>query len=223
MREIDGALSSILGHDATRPIYLIDIDMAGQEHHSTNGSHIVGETLWVGGEASLVAAEDWAAAQIRMFPTPTRVASVVSGGWRYRSARVWLLGMQESPVAIEPGYAEEGYSLEGLVYADPLLLLDGQMVGADADAESVYIDIAHRARIGQYAPRHRFAPPLANHLPQPGQVLVWEGEHYTLRSRFDPSLRAILQQIGARTRAAAPPRIVRAVDRGIAAIRGRLS
>ena len=155
---------TILASDATAPIYLIDIDLTGEQHLSTNGTHLIDTTLYESGEVSLQSIDGFETARIFIPRTAERDAAILAGGWRGKECRIWLLPSEGGE---EPTQGER------------ILLLDGVLDAAES-LEWAEVTVVHRAFLARWAPWIRIAPPIANHLPPAGSVLEWEGERVTL-------------------------------------------
>lgn len=183
MREADALQSALLSEDATRPIYLVEMQFGDEpEYLSTNGAQTVGVTAYAGSDVGVSGMGDWTQARVRLMPTAARSAALLSPDWRGRPCRIYLMPCSEYPELIEPGYVEPGYALQGVVKADPMLLLDGVITGG-AIGQYVELEISHRALLRRWTPRLRIAAPTCNHLPPPGTRLTWEGDTYILEAR----------------------------------------
>jgi len=183
MRATDAAQDAILAERFTRPIYMVEIDIGGQEYLSTNGDVTVAGIDYTGADVGLRSIQNWSSAVVSLLPTPERVAQVVSQSWRYGRCRISLLPATYYPLLIQPGYVADGYFLQGAVYADPMLLVDGELTAASFSGDRVEFTVASRVSVGRWLPAARIAPPICNHLPKPGTVIVWEGDRYTLEAR----------------------------------------
>lgn len=183
MREVDSLQAAVLTEDVTRPIYLIETHFGDEpEYLSTNGDQVIDLITYHGSDAGVTGIGEWSQARIRLTPNPSRVASLISPDWRGRMCRIYLLPCSEYPEFIEPGYVEPEYALQGVVKADPLLLLDGVLTGGSL-AQYVELEVSHRALLRRWTPRLRIAPPTCNHLPPAGTRLTWEGVTYLLEAR----------------------------------------
>lgn len=183
MRDTDTLQAAVLAEDVTRPIYLVEMQYADEpEYLSTNGTQTVGLTTYTGSDVGVAGMGDWTQARIRLMPTPARSAALLSPDWRGQPCRIYLLPCSEYPEFIEPGYVEPAYALQGVVKADPMLLLDGVITGGSL-GQYVELEISHRALLRRWTPRIRIAPPTCNHLPPPGTRLTWEGETFILEAR----------------------------------------
>lgn len=168
MRDLTAGQLAALTGEATRPTFLVSIRFAGSGKLSTNGDVVVTDTTYLGEDIGIDAMEDWTRATIRLRPTVERVSYALTSAWRGSSARIYLL----------PRPLVEGtYTGDDLV-----LLLDGVLVGATL-GEQLELTVLHRSIVGQWSPRIRIAKPFCNHLPQPGTVLTWQGDVYTLEAR----------------------------------------
>jgi hypothetical protein len=183
MRTTDSEQSALLDSRVTKPIYLVEIAIDGQEYLSTNGTQDVDGVTYVGADVGLRSIQNWSSAVVSLLPTPARVAQVVSQSWRYGRCRVSLRPATYYPLLIQPGYVADGFFIQGDVYADPILLIDGELVSASLSGDRVEFTVAHRVSVGRWLPAARIAPPLCNHLPKPGTVVTWEGDRYTLEAR----------------------------------------
>lgn len=179
MREITADQESLLAERGTVPIYLIDL---GDERLSTNGDRVIDDVLYAGGDAAVAGLDNWTRARIRLNPSSARVQHAVSDQWRGLSCRIQLLPAVNYRQLIEPGYYEEGTAIDGFYTGDPIVLLDGVLVGASMGA-AVEFDAAHRAYAARWVPPIRITAPWANHLPKPGAVFLWQGDNYTLEAR----------------------------------------
>lgn len=183
MRDADALQTTLLAEDATRPIYLVEMQFGDEpENLSTNGAQTVGFTTYAGSDVGVSGMGDWTQARIRLMPTAARSAALLSPDWRGRPCKIYLLPCSEYPELIEPGYVEPGYALQGVVKADPMLLLDGVITGG-AIGQYVELEVSHRALLRRWTPRLRISAPTCNHLPPPGTRLAWEGDIYILESR----------------------------------------
>lgn len=182
MRDLAADQLEIVSHRETMPVYLVEINLSGQERLSTSGDRTVGDEVYAGGDVGVRGLDNWAAAQIRLRATPERVAQVLAPGWRGADCRIWLLPYYEYPRLIEDGYYDDGLAMSGPYTAAPILLLDGVLTGA-AVGDAVELSVAHRAAVARWVPGIRIAAPLCNHLPRPGTVFTWAGDNYTLEAR----------------------------------------
>lgn len=183
MRSTTAAQDEVLALRFTRPIYLVEIAIDGQEYLSTNGDVTVGGITYAGADVGLRSVQNWSSAAVSVLPTPARVAQVVSQSWRYGRCRISLLPATYYPLIIQPGYVEEGFFVQGPQYAEPMLLVDGELTSASLSGDRVEFTVASRVSVGRWLPAARIAPPLCNHLPKPGTVITWEGDRYTLEAR----------------------------------------
>lgn len=183
MLNVTASQQALLDEAVTKPIYLIDIEFPTPESLSTNGDQTVGAVTYIGGEIGLSAAADWATASVRLPPSAARVQTLIAGDWRGKSAQIYLLPAVDYPLRIVPGYVKAGYGRQGFVVDDPILLIDGILTGASADASALTIEVTHRGRVGKWAPRIRLMPPICNWLPAPGTRLTWAGEVFVLEAR----------------------------------------
>lgn len=182
MRSLDAEQLALVSARETMPIYLVEINLAGQELLSTNGDQTVGTSLYVGGDVAVAGLNNWTTAKIRLRATAARVGQITSAGWRNSTCRIWLMPAVRWPFLVDEGYYESEYTLEGLQSATPILLLDGVLTGATA-SETVELDCVHRAMVAKWVPGIRIAAPLCNHMPRPGTTFSWEGENFTVEAR----------------------------------------
>ena len=175
MRDLSEKQSHAVFSEATRPTFLVTLNFGDLQTFSTNGTISLGETTWVGEDASVQGLEDWSRAEIRLRPTPERVALALTQDWRGSEVHIELL-----PVVVydDDDFWEDPAPAD----ADRILLLDGVLTSA-AVGETLDLTVVHRAFVGQWSPRIRIAKPWANHLPQPGTTFVWQGDVYTLEAR----------------------------------------
>lgn len=183
MLNVTASQQVLLDEAVTKPIYLIDIEFPTPQSLSTNGDQTVGANTYLGGEIGLSAAADWATASVRMPPSVARMQTLIAGDWRGKSAQVYLLPAVNYPQRIAAGYVKAGYGRQGFVVDDPILLIDGILTGASADASALTVEITHRGRVGKWAPRIRLMPPICNWLPAAGTRLSWAGEIFVLEAR----------------------------------------
>lgn len=183
MLDVTASQQALLDEAVTRPIYLIDLEFPTPLSLSTNGDQTVGAVTYLGGEIGLSAAADWATASVRMPPSVARMQILIAGDWRGKSAQIYLLPACNYPQRIAAGYVKDGYARQGFVTADPILLIDGILTGASADASALTVEITHRGRVGKWAPRIRLMPPICNWLPAAGTRLSWAGEVFVLEAR----------------------------------------
>lgn len=183
MRDTTSAQDAVLDRRFTKPVYLVEIEVDGQEYLSTNANQEVGGQTWIGGQVMLKRIENGVRASIALRPTPERMAQFESQSWRYGSCRISLLPGTSFPLIWAEGYAADGYAYQGDVFADPILLIDGELVSGSVGPSSVDFEIAHRISVGRWLPAVRIAPPICNHLPRVGTVITWEGDRYMLEAR----------------------------------------
>lgn len=183
MRQITSDQQDSLDKRDTRPIYLIDLYIEGDERYSTNGTQTVGLVEYAGADIGLVAIDNWAGARIKLLPTPVRVAQLLSQVWRHGSCRVYLLPTGSYPLIFQPGYVQAGYGIQGEHQSVPILLVDGELTSATLGPERCELTVSHRVTVGRWLPALRIDPPLCNHLPRSGEVVVWENEKFTLEAR----------------------------------------
>ena len=183
MREIDAEQRAALEGRATRPVYLVDLYIAGDERFSTNGDQALGLVAYPGSDIGLASVDNWQSASIRLLPTPARVAQLVSQAWRHGYCRISLLPVLEYPQWLQAGYVEDDYALQGLRQSAPILLVDGELTGAALSSERIEFTVSHRVSAGRWLPALRIDPPLCNHLPRPGEVIEWDNEKFTLEAR----------------------------------------
>lgn len=175
----DAALASRF----TKPIYLLEIEIDGQEYLSTNGDVTVGTQVYAGSSCAVRSIGNGENASIALRPTAERVAQFVSQSWRYGRCRISLLPGRNVLEYFEPDYVEDDYGEQGDVFAEPMVLLDGELTDGRMSANAVEFTVANRIAVGRWLPAVRIAPPICNHLPTIGRVVTWEGDRYTLESR----------------------------------------
>ena len=183
MRATTAAQDAVLAERFTRPIYLVEVAIDGQEYLSTNGDVELDGIAYTGADVGLRSIENWSSAVVSLLPTPERVAQVVSQSWRYGRCRISLLPATYYPLLIQPGYVADGYFIQGAVYGEAMLLVDGELTAASYSGDRVEFTVASRVSVGRWLPAARIAPPLCNHLPKPGTTITWEGDRYTLEAR----------------------------------------
>ena len=183
MRPVSEQQETALLSRSTRPVYLIDLYISGDERYSTNGDQMVGLTAYAGADIGLSSIDNWASASIKLLPTPGRISQLVSQVWRHGYCRIYLLPVAKYQQITQPGYVAAGYGIQGLAQAESMLLLDGELTGADMGAERCEFTVSHRVSVGRWIPALRIDPPLCNHLPRPGEIIVWENEKFTLEAR----------------------------------------
>lgn len=183
MLSVTSGQSELINESVTKPIYLIDIEFPTEEHLSTNGDQTVGAITYLGGEIGLSAAADWATASVRLPPSVARMQALITGDWRGKPAKIYLLPAVNYPQRLADGYVQPGYARDGFVVDDPILLIDGVLTGASGDSGAITIEITHAGRVGKWAPRIRLMPPICNWLPAPGTRLSWAGEIFVLEAR----------------------------------------
>lgn len=182
MIDLTAGQLSVISGQTTSPIYLIDLEYSGLEYLSTSGDREVGSIQYSGGDIGVMGMDNWTRASLKLRPTPARVASLTSNGWRNQTARIWLLPAVQYPTIIQSGYVESGYAAEGYRQDDPVLLLDGVIVNAGM-TDVLELSVSHRAFVNKWTPRLRINNVWANHLPQAGTRFLWEGDNYILESR----------------------------------------
>lgn len=183
MRVITADQRALLSERATQPVYLVELFIAGEERFSTNGDRAIGVVSYPGSDIGLSAIDNWQSASIKLRATPARVAQMLSQVWRYGYCRISLLTAMEYPQWLQSDYVEESYAIQGRYQAEPILLLDGELTGAAMSSDKVEFTVSHRVTVGRWLPALRIDPPLCNHLPRPGEVIVWENEKFTLEAR----------------------------------------
>lgn len=182
-RTTTAAQDAALDRRITKPVYLVEITIEGQEYLSTNGAREVDGITYASG-VNLRGIQNWSSAVVTLPPTPERMAQFVSQSWRYGRCRISLLPATTYPLLIQPGYVEEGFFIQGDVYGETMLLIDGELTSAAMSGEGqIEFTVANRISVGRWLPAARIAPPLCNHLPKPGTVITWEGDRYTLEAR----------------------------------------
>lgn len=182
-RTIDADQTAALSRRETRPIYLVDIEVDGQEYLCTNGTYTVNGNTYIGADVGITSIENWSAARIKLLVNPARVAQFVSQSWRYGTCAIYLLPSTYDPEIYQDDYVEDDYAIQGEVLADPILLIDGELTSAMMGSDKIEFTIANRVSVGKWLPGLRIAPPICNYLPKAGTVIVWEGDNYTLEAR----------------------------------------
>lgn len=182
-REIDSNQRAALARPDTRPIYLVELYISSTERFSTNGDQVVGLETFSGADVGLSSVDNWQSATIKLRPSPDRVAQVVSQEWRHGRCQISLLPTATYGLIYPPGYMQDGYGIQGQFNSQPLLLVDGELTSADLSSDRVNFTVSHRFTVGRWVPALRIDPPLCNHLPKPGEVVVWENEKFTLEAR----------------------------------------
>lgn len=181
-RSVTVSQDELLRQPVTRPVFLIDILVDAQEHLSTNGDLVVGDTVYTASTVELVNIDDWRQAKIGLPSTPARTQQFLSQSWRSGACKVWLVPSVYAPFLIDDDYVEDDYALEGYVIDAPILLVDGELTEAEK-GENIVFTVENRISIGRWLPGIRLAAPVFNHLPKAGRVFVWEGERFTLEAR----------------------------------------
>lgn len=179
---------AILAERFTKPVYLVDIEIDGQEYLSTNGTMVVDGVTYTGSDPEqsvrISAINNWESATLALPATVARVTQFGAQSWRYGRCRISLRVATYWPILIQPGYVEEGFFIQGDTFADPpMLLIDGEITAGALNGEFIEYTVSHLVTVGRWLPGVRIAPPICNHLPKPGTVIVWEGDRYTLEAR----------------------------------------
>lgn len=183
MRALTTSQLDTLAVRNTKPVYLVELFITSEEYYSTNGDRVTDSKLFVGSDLGLSSIDNWQSANIKLRPEPWRVTQVINQDWRHGSCKIYLLPSADYPFLMPPGYVEEGYAAEGLFTDEPILLLDGQITGANYNADKCEFTVSHVITVGRWIPALRIDPPLCNHLPRPGEIVVWENEKFTLEAR----------------------------------------
>lgn len=183
MRDLDIIQSSILEEERTKPVFLIDITISSEEHLSTNGDITLNGVTYTTSDIGLSGASDWTSATIKLKATPERVQEVIAGGWQNNTCKIYLLPKTNFKQIYQYDYVQEDYGIQGELTGDPILLLDGVLDSGDINSSNVLLRVTHKAFVGQWTPRLRITNQFANHLPEVGSQITWEGEVYTLESR----------------------------------------
>lgn len=183
MRTIDASQQAALDRRDTKPVYIIEINVDGQEYLSSNGDRVVSGTTYVGADVGITSIENWSSARLKLLPNPARVNQFISQSWRYGTCRISLLPTTYDPEIIEDDYVVDDYASQGEQQFTPILLIDGELTSASLSANSLEFTIANRVSVGRWLPALRIAPPICNHLPKVGTVIVWQGDNYTLEAR----------------------------------------
>lgn len=183
MRTITAIQEAALERRDTKPIYIVEINVDGQEYLSSNGDRIVNSITYVGADIGITSIENWSSARLKLLPNPARVSQFISQSWRYGTCRISLLPATYDPTIIEAGYVVDEYAFQGEQLFTPILLIDGELTSASLSANSLEFTIANRVSVGRWLPALRIAPPICNHLPKVGTVITWQGDNYTLEAR----------------------------------------
>lgn len=183
MRALTSGQAADLAGRETRPVYLIDLYIEGDERYSTNGDRTVELDAYAGADIGLASIDNWAGARIRLRATPSRVAQFLSQSWRHGRCSVSLLAVGQYPRLMQEGYVQAGYAIQGEHQSAPILLVDGELTAGSLSPERVEFTVSHRVTVGRWLPALRIDPPLCNHLPRPGETVLWENEKFTLEAR----------------------------------------
>ena len=183
MYDISESQEALLVERSTKPTFLVEVLFDVQEYLSTNGDILVDSNLFKGSDIGIRSASDWSSASLKFNPTTSRLATIISGGWQGNPCRIYLLPRVNYLGLYEDDYVEEEYGVNGEDISDKILLIDGVITSATAGDTQISVEVTHKSFVGKWTPRLRITSQIANHLPQDGTVVVWEGDNYVLESR----------------------------------------
>lgn len=171
-RELTTALADALARAVTEPLYLVQIDLAGQSLRYSSA----GAVSWLD--------QTWLPAGLRV----EELRPAEAGGQEGRlalanqdnvlSALLLAESLYDRRVRIWTLYGRGPWDEE-----DAVLLFDGALDGARLDPYRAELDLVSQDAGTAYSPRLYVDPPLCRHLPAPGTVVAWEGERYVLEGR----------------------------------------
>jgi hypothetical protein len=183
MRSIDTFQQGSIDIVGTYPVYLIQMEIASVEYLSTSDDFTVDGIIYTGSDVSLISAQDWMSAKIKLAKTNSRIGEIVSGGWERAPCSISMLPVQRYPMLIDPSYVDPDYFLQGVLTGDPILLLKGVVTHANINNSDITLDVSDHSLVGKYTPRTRITSAILNHLPQAGTKFEWQGEIYILEAR----------------------------------------
>lgn len=171
-RTLSSATVTATAQAVTRPFYVAQLDWDGTTYRLSTGASVSwnGYT-WDGGSLSV---ED-----LRALPAGGMEGTIsLTNADGSAAALVLNHPIEEVAVALWTLYGDGPYAA-----ADGVPVFTGVVDAADLTATRVRLTLTTEGRRRALGPRIYAVPPLCNHLPAPGSVVVWSGERYTLVAR----------------------------------------
>lgn len=167
MRDLSDSIVSNLEGPATKPVYLVSMEFGAMpELLSATGSAVVFDGADYGGYVNVDNIANSQSARLSVPATASRVADLQNGTWRGGYCKLYAV----------PAVPNDGNSY---TVAESVLVLDGTILSAKSNANTVQIDVIHKNLAGRFSPGNLFDA-VCNHLPAPSTVLVWESERLVL-------------------------------------------
>lgn len=171
MRDLSERLQSEIAQVVTRPVYLVELSFSVPLYLSTGGLVAWNGQDWLPSGATVESLHELPGGSITgrltLANSDRAMGALVLGeGVRDRACRVWQI------------YGGAPYDS-----GDAVLRFDGAMDAVEEIGDRVVIALVSAGMSLAWAPRLFWAPPMCNHLPPPGTVLLWNGEKYELEGR----------------------------------------
>lgn len=182
MRTLDYVQRSSTDRLITTPRYLIEVTLTGPLRLSTREGVLVGSDYYAPGEiqeGSVQIENESASFRIRN-PGYQYTQGALKGAFHRNVVKIYSAYSiidGSVPAYVEPGYWADDY-LTGPIYASEILLFDGH-ISQVSDIDE-WITINCRGTLPKTYPLGKIRPPVFNHLPAPGMVILWKGESYRI-------------------------------------------
>lgn len=169
-RDLTEAQLTNLALPSSRPVYCVWIEHSGMiELLSSAGDVVFGGLPFTAGGVNIKRIQDSQSATIELPATPTRIAEVQNGTWRYKPCYIFVIPGTPSDSGV---YAT----------AEGLTLLSGIIDDSKFSENVVTVTVIHQNLDGNYTPRNLYDE-VCNHIPAPGTVITWDSETLVLESR----------------------------------------
>jgi len=170
-RDITKSQFAYLDAVATKPIFAVKWQFNGtsEERFSTGETITLDGSSYTGGGVNIssISADS---VMLTVPATATRTTQVQNSTWRGEDCQVY---------ALMDTVQTTSYSTT----TDAYLVMDGLIDRVDFRGQEISVTINQKDTLGQLAPVYQFGA-VCNHMPAPGEVIVWEQEAAAVSTPF---------------------------------------
>ena len=182
MRDLDIYQSDAVDRNVTAPRYLVRLHLEDPMHLSTRDTLVYAGAVWVQSDIRIGRVSELTATLSVRNTDWIFSANAFRGEYTYRPVEIlFAYPYIEAP----PPYFPEGYldfPIEEYVQSPDMVDIITLFAGHISDINSIgdWLEVtAVRTEEKRY-PSVKIRPPLANHLPAPGQIITWKGQTYRI-------------------------------------------
>lgn len=154
---------------ATRPIYLIELEHSGTvELYSTSGDVVYDSRTFTGGGANLSSISNTREVTLEVPWSPERMTEIQGGQYRGGVCKIWYI----------PATPDDSSIFSA---SDGVLLIDGEIRSSRFAGNRVTITATHINNSAVYSPRNTLDE-VTSYAAPPGYQIKWEGEIIVLEA-----------------------------------------